>query len=219
MKRQTLIVLIIIFIFSITVGCSTHNDLESESDKPEQMEESHVDMDDHKEDIVTDTETEEEADNKEELETTNDHETKPIADDKILSFLSKTKQELIDKVGEPDEEDWWSGPYIYYDNLDINNSDGFIGADSSMIWLNDNDEVVQLTITSFKDIEIGMSFNEILDKLDDTLEVIEHEFGSEFGAAAMEYKVGSYVFEFSSWWYEKGKDQPVDTIYVTYRED
>ncbi len=145
----------------------------------------------------------EELESKEELE---EVDNKSIAgrvnNDKFLKVLSMTKEDVIKILGYPDIEDWWAGPYIYYEDaseLVGNNINGLSSSNQLMVWLDDNDNATWVFLDSFFDIEIGMKFSEAMEILGEDLEIYHDEISGELGNYFMSHSIGEFKFYFYSY--------------------
>lgn len=144
--------------------------------------------------------------------------TERLKNDKILQVLSMNKQEVLSILGKPDREDWFAGEYIFYEDaspLIQNNDNGATDETSLLIWMNDYDDIVMVCLSSFLDIETGMSFTKAMDILNQELEVFEDKVWGEFGDYYMNAAIEDYNISFYA---NESIDGPIHSIYVAHKE-
>lgn len=137
-----------------------------------------------------------------------------IKNDKVLALLDMTKTEIVNILGEPDIEDWWAGPYIFYGDASLlvgNNDEGITNQKSLMLRLDDNGRVVEINLSSLYDIEVGMTLTEAMNKLGQEIEVHDLEDYGEFGNYLMTYRLLGYTFSFYSL---ESAEGPITDIFV-----
>jgi hypothetical protein len=137
-----------------------------------------------------------------------------IKNDKVLALLGKSKKEIAVTLGEPDIEDWWAGPFIFYEDASLligNNDAGITSQKSLMLRLDDDGNVVEISLSSLYDIKTGMTFTEAMNKLGQEIEIHDLEDYGEFGNYLMTYSLMGYTFSFYSF---DSSDGPIDDIFV-----
>ena len=137
-----------------------------------------------------------------------------MRNDKMLQVLDMNKQEVMAELGEPDFEDWWAGPYIYYEDaspLIQADGTGVTNQNYLWIWIDDDEKVVNTHLSYFAGVETGMSFTKAMDLLDQELQVFDDLTWGEFGQYYMTYHEQDYMVSFFSY---DSADGPIGEILV-----
>ncbi len=137
-----------------------------------------------------------------------------MREDKLLQVLDMGKQEVLGVLGEPDLEDWWAGPYLYYEDASSfiePGEQGVTNQDYLWVWIDDDDNVVITHLSFFAGVETGMSFTQAMDILGQEMDVVEDQEWGEFGSYYMIYQDQEYVVSFYSY---DSADGPIGEIFV-----
>lgn len=135
-----------------------------------------------------------------------------LRNDKLLKVLEMDKQEIINKFGVPDLEDWWAGPYLYYEDITSvikENEDGATNQQYLLVWPGEGVSN-RIAVDYLLGVESDMSFSEAKRILEIDADVQKDE-GSEFGDYSMSVSIDEYNIIFYS---DEGLDGAINSIIV-----
>ena len=141
-----------------------------------------------------------------------------MRDDNLLQVLDMSKEDVLSLLGEPDMEDWWAGPYLYYEDASSfiePVGQGVTDQRYLWIWIDDDDNVVITHLSFFAGVEAGMSFKQAMDILGQEMDVMEDQEWGEFGNYYMTYQDQGYSVSFYSY---EGAAGPIEEIFVEKAE-